>query len=357
MSSSFSTNYQEARGKFLRACEAAEAHVESFANPNLGPDGNGLFTDVGVLGPETARATLVLQSGTHGVEGFAGSGIQVALLCGEFASRLPRSIRALFIHAINPYGFAYLRRVNEDNVDLNRNFVDHTKLYPRNAEYERLATAIAPKNLTSPARTIALARLFGYAAIHGRRALRKAITQGQFSHPDGLCFGGNSESWSNRTLRSIVKSHLSGSKQIAFVDFHTGLGPRGHGELIMNDTKESPAYKRAVAWWGDRVKSTKAGEAASADLTGTLKLALSAMLPETEVTAASLEFGTVGAMQVFLALQAENWLHHCGNKDDGNADSIKAALKQAFFPDTDRWNAAIYSQAEQVVNQTLEAIS
>ncbi len=125
----------------------------------------------------------------------------------------------------------------------------------------------------------------------------------------------------------------------------------------MNDTKESPAYKRAVAWWGDRVKSTKAGEAASADLTGTLKLALSAMLPETEVTAASLEFGTVGAMQVFLALQAENWLHHYGGAAHARAYSIKAALKHAFFLDTDSWKSAICSQAEQVVNQALEGIS
>jgi len=357
MSSSFSSNYQEARRKFLHACEAAGAHVESFENPNLGPDGDGLFSDVGVLGPESARATLVLQSGTHGVEGFAGSGIQVALLRGGFASRLPHGIRAVFIHAINPYGFAHLRRVNEDNVDLNRNFVDHTKPYPRNADYERLAAAINPKSLALPARTIAIARLLGYASVYGRRGLRKAVTEGQYSHPDGLIFGGNSQTWSNRTFLSIVKRYLSDSEQVAFIDFHTGLGPSGHGELIVNCAKESLEYKRAMAWWGARVKSTKAEEAASADLFGTLKLSLSAALPDTQVTAASLEFGTCGPLHVFLALQAENWLHHYGSAENPKADSIKAALKRAFFPDTDTWNSAIHAQAEDVVYQALEGMS
>lgn len=30
----------------------------------------------------------------------------------------------MFIHALNPYGFATNRRVNEDNIDINRNLLD-----------------------------------------------------------------------------------------------------------------------------------------------------------------------------------------------------------------------------------------
>ena len=32
-------------------------------------------------------------------------------------------LRCVLLHALNPFGFAWRRRVNEDNVDLNRNFL------------------------------------------------------------------------------------------------------------------------------------------------------------------------------------------------------------------------------------------
>ena len=112
--SDFSDDYQAARRKFLAACEAAGAGVESHQNPHAGPDGAPLFTDVGTIGAPDARAALVLGSGIHGVEGFAGSGIQTGLLSDGLGSHLPRSVRVVMIHAINPYGFAHLRRVNED---------------------------------------------------------------------------------------------------------------------------------------------------------------------------------------------------------------------------------------------------
>ena len=81
--------------------------------------------DVACLGPGQSRAVLVLTSGTHGVEGFCGSGCQVSLLeDSRFLRQIERAgIALLMIHAVNPYGFSHLRRVNEDNVDLNRNFI------------------------------------------------------------------------------------------------------------------------------------------------------------------------------------------------------------------------------------------
>ena len=53
------------------------------------------------------------------------------------------------VHAINPHGFAWSRRVTEDNVDLNRNFVDHAQPYPSNPGYEELRAAICPATRSS----------------------------------------------------------------------------------------------------------------------------------------------------------------------------------------------------------------
>ena len=141
----FSSDYSEARAKFLAACEAANAPVEHFRNPETGPSGEPLFTDVTVLGPDDAERVLLLCSGTHGVEGFAGSAIQTGLLRDGIAERLPDGVRLVMIHALNPFGFAHLRRTNEDNVDLNRNFIDHAVAHPLNPGYDDLAEIISPK--------------------------------------------------------------------------------------------------------------------------------------------------------------------------------------------------------------------
>ena len=354
--SDFSDDYQAARRKFLAACEAAGAGVESHQNPHAGPDGAPLFTDVGTIGAPNARATLVLGSGIHGIEGFAGSGIQTGLLNDGLGSRLPRGVRVVMIHAINPYGFAHLRRVNEDNVDLNRNFVDHSKPYPANDEYDRLAHAIAPASQGSLARMAALCQIASFRFLRGKHALQAAVSRGQYSHEQGLFYGGRFETWSSQMLRSIMQRSLHGTARLAFIDFHTGLGAYGQGEIILNESRTSSAHKRAVTSWGERVKSTKEGDSVSADLDGTLKRAISRMLPETEITAASLEFGTYPPMEVFRAMRAENWLHYYASASHPQAEQIKTRFRRVFYPDTDDWKAMIWEQAREVAVQALDGL-
>ncbi|MDP6588753.1 MAG: DUF2817 domain-containing protein [Alphaproteobacteria bacterium] len=238
-SSYFSATYREAREKFLDASKAANGRVESFKSPCVGPHGEPLHTDAAMFGANDAKSVLLLGSGTHGVEGFAGSAIQTGLLRDGLAARLGANRRVVMIHAVNPYGFAHLRRVNEDNVDLNRNFVDHSKPYPRNPEYDRLAHIIAPGSYSPIGSIVSPIRLLIHRAVRGQAALQAAVTRGQYAHPQGLFFGGHSETWSNRTMRRIARAHLSGAARIAFIDFHTGLGRYGEGEVIVSAAKPS----------------------------------------------------------------------------------------------------------------------
>ena len=250
----------------------------------------------------------------------------------------------------------YLRRANEDNVDLNRNFRDHGKPYPPNPGYDALADAIAPDSISLSSEIAAISRLLIYAAGNGKGAAKAAITSGQYTHLQGLFYGGSSHTWSVKTLWTIVQRHGNGARNVAFIDVHTGLGPYGKGEIILNLPKNSTAYKRAVTWWGEMVKTTKAGEAVSADLTGTLKLAIPKMLPGSEATAVSLESGTVSSLKALRALRAENWLHHYGGKNHPDADSIKTDLLRAFYPDADDWRTAIWLQGKEVVDQAIAGL-
>ncbi len=333
------------------------ADLSSLQNPKSGPDGRALYTDIAVLGPEKARSTLVLQSGTHGVEGFAGSAIQIALLHDALLSQLVSKLRLVLIHAINPWGFAHLRRTNEDNVDLNRNFIDHAQPYPKNLPYQQLAHILAPTNLSPFSRKTSVVRLLSYGAIHGMKALRSAVSGGQYSHPEGLFYGGHCEVWSNKILRQALECHVAGTRRVAFIDFHTGLGLSGHGELILNDAKDSSPHQRALDWWGNRVKTTRANESVSAAQVGTLKLSVTESLPSTEVTAGGLEFGTLPSKSVLWALIAENWLYHHGDSDDSRFAPIKAEMRPAFYTETDEWKTTVWEQGRQVISQALTGLT
>ncbi|MDH3454177.1 MAG: M14 family metallopeptidase, partial [Desulfuromonadales bacterium] len=264
------------------------------------------------------------------------------------------NVRLVMVHAINPYGFANLRRCNEDNVDLNRNFVDHCEPYPENQEYDQLADAIAPRTFSPAAEFAASLRILWYRLRQGPARLQHAVTHGQHAHPQGLFYGGRFAVWSNRVLHEIAERHLARAARVVVIDLHTGLGPYGYGEVIMSESEDVAAYRRAVAWWGkERVKSTLEGESVSAHLSGTVKLAFSRILPGAEVTAVGLEFGTLPPMQVFKALRAENWLYHHGGAGHADAAKIKQQFLRAFYPDDDLWKCKVWEQGRLVVEQAL----
>jgi hypothetical protein len=121
----------------------------------------------------------------------------------------------------------------------------------------------------------------------------------------------------------------------------------------MNVKPDTPAYKRAVMYWGERVKTTVKGKSASVHLQTTLKLDVPKMLPWAEVTAVSLEFGTYPAKEVFWALRNENWLHHYGSESYPEGQKIKSELLRVFYPNTDEWKLQVWKQGKEVVDQAL----
>jgi hypothetical protein len=375
----FSSDYSEARKKFLVAAAEVDAVLESHANPMKGPRGERLFTDVAILGPSDASRVLLVVSGTHGVEGFCGSGLQTGLLRSGRVGELPNGVKVVLVHVLNPFGMAWLRRVNEDNVDLNRNFIEDYSHPPENKDYSLLADVIAPGDFSQErvreARRQLLAfaenmaeselrklgvrepsdELQAYAQSLGELRLRNAIHRGQYTHPKGLQFGGTTQVWSNKVFRDIVEVHVVGADRVVLIDLHTGLGPYGHGTCLLNEPIESKAYERARAWWGNTVTSTKSAESPSSDITGSLKHAFARMLSkDTQATAITLEFGTFDPLDVFFAMQAENWLHHYGDKNDPRAGQIKQEMLRVFYPHSDdHWKKMVWVRASFVVGRAI----
>lgn len=357
MNTFFSKDYLSARAAFLAASQNCGACVETYRNELAEGDGPSLYTDVAIIGDASAEKALVLMSGTHGVEGFAGSAIQTGAMDSGLFDNIGSNLKIVMIHALNPYGFANLRRTNEDNVDLNRNFLDFTAPLPENQDYDRLADVIAPKSFAPQHNMIASLRIMLYRLRYGRTALQQAVSSGQYKHPTGLFYGGDAPVWSHVTLREIVERFLSNARRVGLIDIHTGLGPHGFGELILHEASDDPALTRAAEWWGEeRIKSAAGGDSVSSQLAGTVNLALSRMLPDAEVTAAGLEFGTLPLLDVFKAMRAENWLFHHGQEGALDSSGIKRGLLQAFCPDDDGWRKKVLEQGQWAVARACAAL-
>ena len=353
----FSASYAEARRKFLDAAGQAGLAVEHHVNPECGMAGEKLATDVVRIGANDAGRVLFTMSATHGVEGFCGSGAQVATLKTGQWQDLPDDMALVLIHAINPHGFSWLRRVNEDNVDLNRNHVDHDAPYPDNPAYEALRDAICPAEWTEAARAEADRTLEAYRAEHGDMALRGAISQGQYVHPEGLFFGGHFPVWSNRTLRDVVARHAAGARHVGFIDYHTGLGPYGYGEPISDHTVDEPGHKRLKDWIGDEVTTTDDGSSSSAPLTGVNAVAIRDAAPRASHTIVTLEYGTLSVPEVLGSLRADCWLHTFGELDSDHGRAIKAEIRRCFYGDDDVWKTSIWQRAEDTQRRMIEGLA
>jgi hypothetical protein len=353
----FSATYVEARAKFLEAANAAGASLSSYAHPERGPDGEDLATDVAWIGPPDAPAVFVTVSGTHGVEGHCGSGAQVDWLRrGEAARRAP-NVAVMLIHAINPYGFAWSRRVTHENVDLNRNFIDFSQPLPENPAYDLLHAAVKPPSWSDAARWESRAVLLGYAREHGFPALVQAMSGGQYRHPDGIFYGGSGETWSRRTLTAIFGERLSAATDIGIIDYHTGLGPEGYAEQIVSAMPNTDEYRRAALWHGLAVASQSGGESVSAKLAGDWLDAAPRLLSHARVTGIALEYGTVESTQVLEALRADNWLHAHGDPLSPEGQAIKAEIRRAFYTDTDTWRGMVQGQSLIAARQSLAGLA
>jgi Protein of unknown function (DUF2817) len=349
----FPADYREARAAFVEAAQAADLGITARVHPkHHGVDGKPLFLDVATAGPRDATRALLLISGTHGVEGYFGSGVQTGLLREGLAERVPKGAKLVLLHALNPFGFSWNRRVNEHNADINRNFADHAQP-PANAAYDGLADAIAPKAITPAAMKNANAVLREYAAAHGAFALQEAISRGQYHHPNGLYFGGTQESWSASMLKDVFREELRGVKELVVIDFHTGLGESGASEMITEDLPGSAAYLRAKKMWGGLVHSSESGESVSARLVGTIDSAVGSWMKGKALTFGALEVGTESLRDVFDALRRDNWLHAHAQRDHRDAKAIKRKIRAAFYPDTVEWKRKVWQSAESVVGKAL----
>lgn len=353
----FRTTYAAARQAFREMAAACGAKVVPHANPAKGAAGEDLSTDVVLFGPADAERLLICTSSTHGAEGFCGSGIQVSWLAAGGVKTLPPRTALLLVHAINPYGFSHVRRVNEDNVDLNRNFVDHAKPYPENKGYVELRDAICPAAWTPESVAQADRILRAYGAKHGDGALSDAIAAGQYFDPQGVFYGGTQPVWSNRTIRAILAPFNATVRLAAFVDLHTGLGPYGFGEIMSNHGAKEPGHFLMKDWWGKEATYFDDGTSSSYLVLGDINIGVCQALSNAKVAGITLEYGTIPKEDMIRAVRADNWLYVHGKVDSAQGREIKAQIRAAFYQEHDDWKQMVAERGHYVLNRMLKCVT
>ncbi len=374
----FPQSYQASRERLLANARAWSRHlpvlIDSRSVPARGPSGETLAQDWVQIGPRRggrkARRMLILASGTHGLEGFCGAGIQHAMMEHWMrhgaparpgnasgvnpwpwglppASDWPDDFALVILHAVNPYGFAWLRRVNESNVDLNRNSLTRFDTSLVHPDYEALYDLINPTDLDPAREEQRWQAIAQFVAERGERALQQAVSEGQYKYPAGMQFGGQKLEASIVNLHSLVREHLAGVEQAFWIDYHTGLGEMGACELITGIPKASPAFARGYQVWGDAIKSTDSGDSLSAKLHGLMEQGVYACVaPDARFFMVAAEYGTHPVMRVLKAMRMDNWLHHHADSQHPMWPAIKAEVLEAFRPNQPQWRLKVLQGAQ-----------
>lgn len=350
----FSPDYSTARTRFRAAVLAQGGQIESILLDAKGPAGNDLTIDIGWFGSPAPKRAFIHSSGLHGVEGFAGSAIQLQWLEEGIPEPAPDCAIAI-AHALNPFGMAWLRRVNENNVDLNRNFLGaDAEFSGAPNRYVALDAFLNPASPpSSPLTELFALRAAGKILHYGMPALRRAIASGQYDFPRGLFFGGKHREQGPRRFQLYISGRFSDSSRLVAIDVHTGLGRFGEDCLLVGDDagRLASAAEMQLAY-GNRVQSPDAKNIGYRPH-GAQDGLYYRMFPAAQVCFAVQEFGTRHPLAVLAALRAENRSHHYGVAGAAENDRAKERLLEVFCPSSKRWREQVLKRGREVIHQGL----
>lgn len=352
----FPGDYLACREQFMASVNRAPKVLcrRTDACPASGPQGNTLFTDIVWLGSDGARKVLVLISGTHGAEGFAGSAIQTDFLneAARTGWQPPADTAVLLVHALNPWGMAWYRRCDHDGIDLNRNFIDFDLPVPANPGYLALRDTLMLEDADNRE-----SQLQRYGALHGQTALEIAVSGGQYSDPSGPFFGGFGKSHARLLIEKLINEFTLGEKQLAVIDLHTGLGPYGYGEIICDHELNSDGTRVAHNWYGDAVTLPLAGTSSSVPKLGLMDYGWHAIMDRSSCFV-TLEYGTYGTGPLFDTILADHRLHAAGEIDwsSPQCQAVKQQMRRHFFPPDRQWQEMVLWRARQVIRLALEGL-
>jgi hypothetical protein len=359
MENIFPDSYESSRARFLHDVEALRAkwtssRLETYPLKNF-PD---LSIDCFWAEPRKKANLVMISTAEHGIEGYVGSAM-LKLFMDEFATRLnAEDTGLLLVHAINPWGMKHRYRVNQNSVDLNRNFVFDGSYSPKiNLDYDLIEKFLNPKRSvrTLRAETIPfLVKVIQHLIHPGKARVQAASLLGQHRYRKGIYFGGTELQEETAVLMKLYRAALAEYQNFIQVDMHTGYGPRYQMTVIVPPLDPIPSAEAAKKFEYPLVQKIDANEfyAISGDMGEYVYRLRDAEFPNKNIFTCGFEFGTFGdslpaLMRSLRITILENQLRHHGAGSSQAEDQIRAEYEDLFFPSESKWREKALADCRQ----------
>ncbi len=311
---------------------------------------------------------IVLTTGVHGIEGFIGS-VMLDVFMEEIYPELnTKNTGILIVANVNPYGMKYKRRYNENNVDLNRNFIlDWDKFdLKSNKDYREVKDFLQPKGKIGNAfwHEAGFYLDLGIEAItKGTSKVSDALLTGQYEYPQGVYYGGNGDEKSTKYLKGVFEECLDGKyKNIVHIDIHSGYGPR-YNMVIFNSVYETMTEAESKKTFNyDYVIShdSESFYATTGDTTDYFYRLAESKKTKKKLFSTCFEFGTIGdgfmdsikSLKYTVDENRQNW-YPTDNKIA--AEVVNENYKELFYPTEKAWREKTVKDFKDAAKGVLEA--
>ena len=351
-SGSFYTSYEDIRENLQNRVDSLIADGVTVEHSTYAIDAeDDLYID-NVYLPATKETTnlILLTTGVHGMEGYIGS-VMLDVFFEEVYPTLDTETTGILVVAnVNPYGMKYMRRYNENNVDLNRNFIEDWDNFDRasNTEYPKVVDFLEPKKKVTNAFWhevgfyLSLAK---NAIFKGADTISDALLTGQYEYPEGVYYGGDGDEASTTYLKGVFADCLDGEyDNIIHIDIHSGYGPR-YNMVIFNSVQDPTTEAEAKAAFGyDYIIATDSDDfyATFGDTTDYFYRLAKSKDTDKELYSTCFEFGTIGdgffdsilSLKYTVDENRQHWFPS-GNKTAERV--IQENYYELFYPTETKW--------------------
>lgn len=316
---------------------------------------------------------LILSSGVHGAEAFAGSAVQQMFLSEKLSKVNAETTGVLIIHGINPWGFKHFRRVDENNVDLNRNFPAAGLYTMKNPGYDKLEKLLAPAEpvgiplFQRLGNTFELGTGLKVTGEYKLKELSDAIGQGQHTSPRGLEYGGIKPAQQVGIIRDLIQRTSQPYKRVVFIDIHTGLGSANQLHMMTGDGvafSRSPFLKQLLKPEvdGDHYDLASGDDEGFYPTPGDIINYVPTILrANQEVVSVTAEFGTIGTgtfnlLKSLNRLILENQGYHYGYKYPFIQSGVEDDFHEFFLPSSPEWRRLVIEKSRYLFDRLLERL-
>ena len=348
----FYTTYEEVRNHLAdRVNTLKDNGIEVEYTTYAIDESDDLFIDnVYLPATETCTNLILLTTGVHGMEGYIGS-VMLDVFFEEMYPTLDTSNTGVLIVAnVNPYGMKYMRRYNENNVDLNRNFIEDWDNFDlsSNKEYPKVVDFLQPEGKMGNAfwhEVEFYVSLAKEAIFTGADTISDALLTGQYEYADGVYYGGNGDEKSTTYLKGVFNDCLESEyDNIIHVDIHSGYGPR-YNMVIFNSVQDPTSEVDSKAQFGyDYIIAQDSEDfyVTYGDTTDYFYRLAKSKNSDKSLYSTCFEFGTIGDgfFDSILSLKYtvdENRQHRFPTDNEITEEIVRQNYYELFYPTETQW--------------------